>query len=265
MTNTKQQRKVQRYSRTAKDLTKVSPQGILTVVNSVMLLVILGISFFSLFALFKLYRKAPPTIVLDSFGHVERGYYAPSDYRSPESMQLLVGNVMKMMLVWNNEIPNPENPESVIEDPGMPVKSNLSKRSRTSALPTMAVLGSSAFSPEIQLGVLEAVRELIPGGALRVLQGEITSSLKIQKITTPTPVEEGAAEHYLDLYSTMVIQDSTSGEIRRQIYNKRFYLRPVPLVNHPVPQAASLLEKTTERIRNGLEIYQVESIPEEVN
>lgn len=252
-----------RYNKAAQDIAKVSPQSILTVVNSLMLLLLLGINTFVVFALFKLYRKAPPTMVLDSFGHIDRAYAAPSDFRTPESMQRHLGSIVKMLLAWSNKIPDPKDPDSVIKDPGRPVKINLDERGRTEILPTTVVLGSSAFSPDIQLGILYQIAQMMPGGASRVMQGKITSALDIRQITTPTPVEEGAVEHYLDLYSTMIIQDHTNGEITRQIYNKRFFLRPVPLVSYPVPQAASLLEKITEEIRNGLEIYQVENIREE--
>ena len=261
--NTTSRPKIQRFTRyqkTAKDIAKVSPQGILSVANSIMIAVIVVSNILIFIALFKLYRKAPPTMVLDSFGHIDRAYYAPSDYRTPESMQLHVGSVAKMLLVWNNKIPDPENPNKIIKDPGRPVRFNFDQEARTELMPTTVILGSSAFSPDIQLGILYQIDQMMPGGATRVMQGKISSALNIRKITTPIPVEEGAGEHYLDLYSKMVIQDVTNGQIVRQTFNKRFYLRPVPLVSHPFKDTVSLLEKTTETVRNGLEIYKVENL-----
>ncbi len=243
-TTVKQRPKTQRFTRyqkTAKDIAKVSPQAILTVVNSVMLVIMVSTNILLFIALFKLYRKAPPTMVLDSFGHIDRAYYAPDDYRTPESMQLHVGSIAKMLLVWNNKIPDPENPNKIIKDPGRPVKFNFDQQAKTEIMPTTVVLGSSAFSPDIQLGILYQVEKMMPGGASRVMQGKITSGLNIQKIRTPIAIEKGAAEHYVELYSTMVIQDNTNGQIVRQTFNKRFYLRPVPLVSHPLKDTVSLL------------------------
>ena len=251
-----------RYQKTAKEVVKVSPQAILSVANNLMLVIMVATNILIFVALFKLYRKAPPTMVLDSFGHIDRAYYAPGDYRTPESMQLHVGSIAKMLLVWNNKIPDPENPNKIIKDPGRPVKFSFERQAKTEIMPTTVILGSSAFSPDIQLGILYQVQKMMPGGASRVMQGKITSALNIQKITTPIAVEEGAAEHYVDLYSTMVIQDNTNGQIVRQTFNKRFHLRPVPLVSHPLKDTVSLLEKTTETVRNGLEIYKVETIEE---
>ncbi len=249
-----------RYQKTTLDVAKVSPQAILTVANSFMLAIMVSTNILIFVALFKLYRKAPPTMVLDSFGHIDRAYYAPDNYRTPESMQLHVGSIAKMLLVWNNKIPDPENPNKIIKDPGRPVKFNFDQQAKTEIMPTTVILGSSAFSPDIQLGILYQIEQMMPGGASRVMQGKITSGLNIQKITTPIAVEKGAAEHSVSLYSTMVIQDKTNGQIVRQTFNKRFYLRPVPLVSHPLKDTVSLLEKTTERVRNGLEIYRVENL-----
>lgn len=258
----KQRQKIQRFTRyqKAKDIAKVSPQGILSVVNSLLLAVMALTNILIFVALFKLYRKAPPTMVLDSFGHIDRAYYAPSDYRTPESMQRHVGSIAKMLFVWNNKILDPENATKIIKDPGRPVRFNFEGRAKTERMPTTVVLGSSAFSPDIQLGILYQISNMMPDGASRVIQGKVSSALNIRQITTPLPVFKGAAEHYIDLYSTLIIQDETNGKIMRQAYNKRFYLRPVPLVSHPLKDTVSLLEKTTETVRNGLEIYKVENL-----
>lgn len=174
-----------------------------------------------------------------------------SNFRTDEVISAFVEESMSQLFTWN--VVNKDSNSRRITDKGIEVGNG-------KKVPTRTWQASFAIAQDFRETFLQQMAQsFIPSG---VLSGEAQSTLLIDSLTKPEPIESGVWK--VDMVAYLVIFDGRNPQGNATSFNKTIIVKTVETALDPLPEETSAIQKAVYETRSkGLvidEIYELGSM-----
>jgi hypothetical protein len=171
-------------------------------------------------------------------------------YRDGQTIKDFVSGAAYLLFSWSNRIATDENGERKIKsDPGVSVGENL-------RVTTPAWEASFALGEDFRSEFLKGLAALIPP---EVWGGRAYASVKFVEVADPISLAPGKWE--VKIVANLIVQDARNPGGRAIPLNKSILVRAVDNPPLPLPEVATPLQRTVNKIRaSRLEITEIRDL-----
>lgn len=203
--------------------------------------------FYGGFQVSRLANRPIPTAVQLEGGRMIQQAAMPHDFRSADAIETVVKNWAIATLSWRLK------PDQGALDAGKEIGNGRK-------VPSVTWKTSFLLSEQenFRLQFLQMLSQLIP---FSVLNGQATTTTEIVNLSKPQLA--GTGRWAVDLVSNVLLFDSPTAPGRLLFtFNKRVFIRAIPVAINPLPEQANDVQKMIFDLRlAGLEIDEIQDLP----